>query len=200
MIKLIFIRHPETKWSKQKKYLGKTDISLSLKGQGQAKLLSNYLKNEDISVIYSSRLKRALETAAIIAKSYNLKMKTDAMLDEIDFGEWEGMTFKQLQKRYSKLVQTYLSDPLNAKFPSGESLLEFKNRVDEALEEILARERGTVVIVSHAGVNRISICSLLNLPISCFWQIKQDIGAINIVEIYQNTNIISLINHTLWGN
>lgn len=200
MIKLIFIRHPETKWNKQKRYLGKTDIFLSPKGQKQARLLFNYLKNKDISVIYSSKLKRALETATTIAKPYNLEVKEDARLEEIDFGKWEGMTFNQIRKKYPNLARKYLSDPLNTKIPDGESLLKFRNRINKALEKILAREKGTIVIISHAGVNRIIICSLFKLPLSYFWQIKQDIGAINIIEIYKDMNIISLINHTLWEN
>ncbi len=200
MIKLILIRHSETKWNKQKRYLGKTDIALSPKGQKQAGLISGYLRNKNISVIYSSKLKRALETAATIAKPHNLEVKEDKRLNEIDFGKWEGMTFNQIQKKYPILARKYLSNPLNIKIPEGESLLKFRNRINRALKKILAQEKGTIVIVSHAGVNRIIICSLLKLPLSCLWQIKQDIGAINIIEIYKNMNIISLINHTLWEN
>ena len=200
MIKLILIRHTETKWNKQKKYLGRTDISLSPKGQKQAGFISGYLRNKNISVIYSSKLKRAIETATAIAKPHNLEVKQDAGLNEIDFGKWEGMTFNQIRKKYPDLARKYLSDPLNTKIPEGESLLKFRNRINKALEKILAQEKGTIVIISHAGVNRIIICSLLKLPLSYLWQIKQDIGAINIIEIYKNMNIISLINHTLWEN
>ena len=200
MIKLILIRHTETKWNKQKKYLGRTDISLSPKGQKQAGFISGYLRNKNISVIYSSKLKRVIETATAIAKPHNLEVKQDVGLNEIDFGKWEGMTFNQIRKKYPDLARKYLSDPLNTKIPEGESLLKFRNRINKALEKILAQEKGTIVIISHAGVNRIIICSLLKLPLSYLWQIKQDIGAINIIEIYKNMNIISLINHTLWEN
>ena len=58
--------------------------------------------------------------------------------------------------------------------------MKFRNRINKAMEKILAQEKGTVAIISHAGVNRIIICNLLKLPLSYFWQIKQDIGAINI--------------------
>jgi len=200
MIKLIFIRHPATSWERQQRYLGRTDIALSQKGERQVEPLSNYLRNENISAIYSSNLIRAYQTASIIAKYHSLKVKKDERLNEIDFGEWEGITFNQIRKRYPKIARKYLSNPLNTRIPGGESLLKFKNRINEALEKILAQEKGTVVIISHAGVNRIIICSLFKLPLSYFWQIKQDIGAINIVEIHRNMKIISLINHTLWEN
>ena len=217
MIKLIFIRHPTTIWEKQQRYLGRTDIALSRKGERQAELISDYLRNKNISAIYSSSLIRAYQTASIIDKHQSLKVKKDKQLNEIDFGEWEGMTFNQIRKRYPKLAQKYLSNPLNTKIPGAESLLKFRNRINKAIEKILAQKKGTVAIISHAGVNRIIICSLFKLPLSYFWQIKQDIGAINIIEIYQDihpvksceagisqkaksfngVNIISLINQAL---
>ena len=58
--------------------------------------------------------------------------------------------------------------------------MKFRNRINKAMEKILAQEKGTAAIVSHAGVNRIIICNLLILPFSYFWQIKKDIVAINI--------------------
>ncbi len=200
MVKLIFIRHPEVSWNKQQRYLGKTDIALDRQGKKQAKLISNYLKNKNIFAVYSSNLKRAYQTASIVAKYHFLDVRKDAGLNEIDFGGWEGMTFNQIQKKYPKLARKYLSDPLNTKIPKGESLLKFRNRVNKALKKILSHEKGTIVIISHAGVNRIIICSLFRLPLSYFWQIKQDVGAINIIEIHKKMNIISLINHTLWEN
>lgn len=238
MIKLILVRHPATKWDGKRRYLGRTDIALSQKGERQAEIISDYLRNENISAIYSSSLRRAYQTASIIAKrqflkpignfkgggeaqdkliSNGAKVKRDERLNEIDFGEWEGMTFDQIRKRYPKLAQEYLANPLNTQIPGAESLLKFRNRINKALEKILAREKGAVVIVSHAGVNKIIICNLLKLPLSYFWQIKQDIGAINIIEIHpvrdykggkkiqdkhisNGVNIISLINHILWEN
>jgi alpha-ribazole phosphatase len=200
MIELIFIRHPATSWGKRQKYLGRTDIALSRKGERQAELISNYLGNKNISAIYSSNLIRAYQTASIIAERHSLKIKKDGRLNEIDFGEWEGMTFGQIRKKYPQLAQKYLSDPLNTKIPGAESLTKFRNRINKATEKILAQDKGMVAVVSHAGVNRIIICNLLKLPFSYFWQIKQDIGAINIIEIHKSANIISLINHIPWEN
>ena len=117
MIELIFIRHPATNWDKQRRYLGRTEIGLSRKGQEQTGLISNYLRNKNISAIYSSNLIRAYQTASIIAKHHSLKVKKDEKLNEIDFGVWEGMTFNQIQKRFRKLAQKYLYDPLNTKIP-----------------------------------------------------------------------------------
>jgi len=200
MVELIFIRHPQTNWNKEQKYLGRADIALNHQGKKQAKSISNYLRKKNISAIYSSDLRRAYQTASIITKEHSLSIRKDARLNEIDFGNWEGMTFNQIQRKYPQLAKKYLSHPLKTKIPDGESFLKFRSRVNKALKEILAREKGKVVIISHAGVNRIIICSLLKLPLPCFWQIKQDIGAINIIEIHKKANIVSLINHIPWEN
>ncbi len=144
---------------------------------------------------------RAYQTACAISEYHPLlKVKRDEALNEIDFGKWEGMTFNQIKRKYPAISQKYLSDPLNTKIPQGESLLKFRSRVNKALEKILVQKKGAVAIISHAGVNRIIICSLLKLPLSYFWKIKQDVGAMNIIEIYKDINVISLINHTLWEN
>jgi len=200
MIKLIFIRHPATNWDKQQRYLGITDVGLNRKGQEQTELIANYLKNKNISAVYSSNLIRASRVASIIAKHHSLEVKNDEGLNEIDFGSWEGMTFDQILKKYPKMARKYLSDPLKVKIPKGESLLKFRNRVNKILKKIITQEKGAVAIITHAGVNRIIICNLLKFPLSYFWRIKQDIGAINIIESYQNINVISLLNHTLWEN
>ena len=77
-------------------------------------------------------------------------------------------------------MQKYLSNPLNTKIPGDDSLMKFRNRKNKAMEKILAQEKGTLAIIAHAEVNSIIIFKLLILPFSYFWQIKQDIGAINI--------------------
>jgi len=200
MIKLILIRHPETDWNKQKRYMGRADIPLNSRGRKQARIISNYLKKEKVSVVYSSGLKRALETAELIAKTHNLKVKEDERLNETDFGQWEGMTFKQIQKRYPGLAKKFLSNLLKLKIPGGESFSEFKNRISASLKEILAEEQGNVVIIAHGGVNRVIICELLKIPFSHLWQIKQDGGAINKIEIYEDINVASLINYIPWEN
>jgi len=200
MIKLIFIRHTETEWNKQKKYLGKTDVALSRKGIKQSEIISHYLKGKKITAVYSSGLKRAYQTASIIAEKHSLKVKKDERLDEIDFGDWEGMTFSQVQKKYPRLAKKYISVPLDTKIPKGESFFKFKSRINRSLKEILNKAKGTVVIVSHGGVNRVIFCDLLKIPFSHFWQIKQDLGAINIIEVYGKNNIASLVNCVLWEN
>ncbi len=200
MIELIFIRHPETEWNKEKRYLGKTDVALSRKGKKQSEIISKYLKKKKITAVYSSDLKRAYQAASDIAEKHSLKVKKDKRLNEIDFGAWEGLTFEQIRKKYPKLAEKYLFLPLDTRAPYGESFTSFKNRINRALKEILAGARGTIVIVGHGGVNRVIFCSLLKIPFFFFFQIKQEAGAINVIEIHKGVNVTSLVNFILWEN
>ena len=90
------------------------------------------------------------------------------------------MTLNQIQKKTPSLCKNIFLILINTKIPGDESLMKFRNRKNKPMEKILAQEKGTLAIIAHAGVNRIIICNLLKLPFSYSWQVKQDIGAINI--------------------
>ncbi len=197
-MEIIFIRHPSTDGNEQKKYLGNTDAVLSRKGEKQARIIARFLRKKKISAVYSSALKRSFWLASLIAREHSLKVKQEKGLCEFDFGQWEGMTFDQIKKKYPRIAQKYLLDPLNVRIPGGESFSRFKNRVIMVIKKILRKEKGTVVIVGHGGVNRIIFCFLMKIPFLRFWHIKQDVGAINAIEMNKGFNVISFLNLKLW--
>jgi alpha-ribazole phosphatase len=197
-MEIIFIRHPATDANEQKKYLGNTDAVLNQRGEKHIKLIARFLKNKKISAVYSSSLERAFRTAQAIAKEHSLNVTKEKGLDEFNFGVWEGKTFEEIQKEYPSEAKDFLFNPLKLKVTKGESFSSFKKRVEKALAGILEKETGTIVIVSHGGVNRIIICSLLGLPFTHYWQMKQDLGAINIIERIKGFSTISLLNFKPW--
>lgn len=95
---LLLVRHGETEWNKLGKFQGCTDIELSKDGINQAENLKLKL-NEEFDVIYSSPLKRAYETAKILAKDKDITILED--IREINFGEWEGLTISQNIRKIS---------------------------------------------------------------------------------------------------
>jgi len=92
-MKLILVRHGETRWNRENRVVGHTGIALDSNGRRQVELLARKLENDSVSAIYSSPLIRARETAAAIARIHRLRVIKDDALKEIDAGELEGLTF-----------------------------------------------------------------------------------------------------------
>ncbi|MBU0478767.1 alpha-ribazole phosphatase [bacterium] len=199
MGKIFIIRHGQTSGNSALKYFGITDVELNEEGIIQAGLASKRLEKENIYRIYSSSLKRAFKTAEIIAKSHRISIELKEDLREINFGNWEGLSFQEIQMSYPHEFSEWQNNIMGFTMPQGESILELKRRVETAFNEILnsARENN-VVIVTHGGPIRIILSKILspNALETAFWKIKQDNAALNIIENTDNTQIISLINDT----
>ncbi len=101
MTKLLLVRHGQTLWNHVARYQGHTDIDLSDTGRTQAKLLSMRLAGVSLQAVYASDLRRALDTARIIAEPHDLAVQALPQLREINFGAWEGLTFKEIKAGYS---------------------------------------------------------------------------------------------------
>ena len=185
MKKLILIRHGETEYTKTRRYCGHEDIPLNAKGIKQAKRLSGKLKSMRVDRIYSSDLKRALETAKIaFPKKTILKKKR---LREIDFGEFSGLTFEEAKRIYPRSYKTWLNDPAKSRIPKGESMSILKNRVEACFKIIFGQNpKKTIALVSHGGPIRIILLKILGQNLDKFWNIKQDTATINVIEFKKN--------------
>ena len=199
MVRIMLLRHCETELNNEKRCLGKTDISLNNNGRRRAKSLGMQLKDINIGKIYSSELKRAYETANKVAEAHALEVEKLPGLNEINFGKWERLTFDEIKSRDKEKADEYLNNPLNFRFPDGETLQELDARVLCALNLILKKHSNankTVLIVAHGGTNRIILGKALNLPLKEHWRIKQDLGCINIIDFFEDFAVVSLMNYT----
>lgn len=133
MIRLYLIRHGETEWNKAKRFQGWTDIELSEEGIRQAELLGERFKKIDIDEIYSSPLKRAVSTAKAVAKATNLDIKTNENFKEINFGEWEGLTAKEISAKFGNDFDEFIRYPENGTFPGDISFDHVTERIKKAL-------------------------------------------------------------------
>lgn len=200
MLRITLIRHCETDWNKERRYLGNTDIHLNENGIKNAKILANFLKNENFTEIYSSELSRTYETASIIAEFHGLQIKKIKEFNEINFGKFEGLTFDEISEKFGQeVVERYLKDTLNFKFPNGESFRKFYVRVLKGINFILSKynENDNILIVSHSGVNKIFLGKALEISFKkSFWRIKQDVGCINIINFFvpEKFAVVELIN------
>lgn len=189
--RLILIRHCETDWNLQRKYCGFQDAILNDRGKAQAVLLRERLKKELIYKVYSSNRRRAIQTAKIIFKRADIEIFSD--LKEIHFGIFEGLTYKEIMKRYPEIYKRWLKTPFDVNIPEGESLLHFKKRILKVIRKIASFNcNKTVAIVSHGGVIGILIMHILksNDP----WSHIPTPGSLSIVEYKNGRPKIKLLN------
>jgi alpha-ribazole phosphatase len=195
LTRLLLVRHGETDLQSSLRYWGKTDVELGPAGIQQAEQLRDRLAAEKVNAVYSSDLKRAADTAGIIAVRHNLKVITCPELREVDFGKLEGLEFNEINKLFPEVAQMWLSRSPFLAYPEGESLTDFDNRVS-TFELRLKNHRAdeTVLIVAHYGVLRSLICRLLQLDMKNRWNIRIDLASLSIIETYPDVNILCLLN------
>jgi len=209
MTTIILVRHGETEWNVAEIFRGRIDVDLNETGIKQAELLAEYLSDLKINAIYSSPLKRALKTAETIAGCHKLNVEIAPGLVDFNYGEWQGMSHQEVKAKYKELYAEWLNSPDKVKMPSGESLSDVRERAMGVVDSIIARHKGTVVLVSHRVVNKVLICALLGLDDSRFWNIKQDNCGIT-TFVYENGRFIlteninnsylKLLHQTLLGD
>jgi alpha-ribazole phosphatase len=197
LTKMLLVRHGETIWNHTSRYQGHTDIELSETGRNQAKLLAAELKKEKVKAVYSSDLKRAYETAAILASLHNLPVQVTEQLREINFGEWEGLTYQEIMEKYKDLASEWYQYPGKVRLPGGENFEELKGRAySAALDLMYQNDPGTIIVVAHGGTIRAIICGILDIDLNHAFQIRQDNTALNIIDYHPENGyiVLSLLN------
>lgn len=150
-MKVYITRHGETEWNIQGKIQGNLDSPLTERGLVGAEKLSEAIKAKEIDCIISSPLLRAFRTAKIAAGD-SIPVVTRDSLKEINCGEFQGYGFQEVWELYPELKDIIKVDPYNFKYPGGESLKEFNNRVVEGFESILEEYKDSnIMIVGHGG-------------------------------------------------
>ncbi len=152
---LLLIRHAESNWNAAGRWQGHGDPALSERGVEQANLLARELASESIDVIVSSDLRRAAETAAILARARGLRPLLNPRLRELDLGRWEGLTRDQIECADGAALRRFDSGDLDVRPGGGENLRELAQRARSAVAEVVSAHAGRrLAIVTHLGVIR----------------------------------------------
>jgi len=197
-LKLILIRHGETYWNKERRIQGgSSDTELSEVGLKQANLLTSFLKGENLSVIVSSPLKRALDTAKAIASQHKIPIEVDAGLKEIEVGEMEGLSASSLSTGFSQYLMRGWQEGGSGRLPGGESFVELQQRSWACIERLLAVHKDrTAVVVSHYFVILAIIFKALGLQLDCLPKFRLDTGGVSIIEFNERGPRLVLFNDT----
>lgn len=149
--RVIFIRPGETDWNRDLRYQGWVAIPLNSYGKRQAQRLANYIRNIGVGALYTSDLKRATETADLLAEKLGSAPIADQRLRERDIGVWQGLTQQEMQLWYPAEYAQFVGDPDGYRVPEGESRKDVRERILAAFNEYLAADKGeTIAILSHS--------------------------------------------------
>ncbi len=197
-MKLILIRHGETEWNKQRRIQGcRSDTRLSQKGLEQADRLAAALRKERIDAIYASPMKRASETAQIIAEACKLPVHVFNELREIDAGELDGLFERELTGLYETAWKEFRNGNASTPLPGGESLQDVQKRTSWAVDRMLEKHiDGTVVVVAHLLANLAMVCQALGINLGQAARFKQAPASITILELTTQGNSLFLFNDT----
>ena len=162
---IVFVRHGETDWNRQRRVQGSQGPTLNDAGKDQAKGLARLLWEVPLAAVYTSALPRAKETAAYVAGPHSLNIHIDPRLNEIHHGDWEGLSEEALPDL--PLYRRWREDPTCCALPGSEPLAEVHRRALEAMREIVARhpeQEGLIAVVSHQVVLALLKCYVLDKP------------------------------------
>jgi len=195
--RVIIVRHGRTEWNRVERFRGRVDIGLDEVGMKQAEVAAKRIREWPISAIYSSPLRRAMDTAEIIAAPLELNVQPMSGIIDIDYGSWQGLSTEQVVARDDSLYSRWIKSPYEVKFPGGESFTEVRERVASAIGDLIQQHpKETFVLVSHKVICQILILNLLGLDSSHFWQITQDVCAMNLFEVRGGIPSVLFLNDT----
>jgi 2,3-bisphosphoglycerate-dependent phosphoglycerate mutase len=152
---LILARHGETDWNRENRFQGHADPPLNALGRGQSAELAETLAGEALARVYTSPLRRAAETAEIVARRLGLEVEPLEPLREIDVGAWSGLTRDDVAARFPDSYARWLDQgPLG--YEDGETYEQLEARVVPAIRGLAERHpTETILVVTHGGPTRV---------------------------------------------
>ena len=151
MTEILLARHGQTAWNVERRWQGHADVPLDTLGRDQSHDLAERLARERFDAVYSSDLRRASETAEVVAARHGLPVRQLRELREIDVGSWSGLTTDEIQRRDPAARDRVAAYGYG--WEDGENPDEMQARALEAVSRIAAEHpRGRVLVVAHGGV------------------------------------------------
>ena len=194
--RIYLVRHGQVVGHEERRYNGQGDVPLTAAGEAQFGLLQLRLADKPLAAVYCSDLQRTLVGARVLAQPFALQPVALADLRELHIGDWEGMTWQELQSRYPQQWQARLDDIVHYRVPGGENLIDLAGRVLPAIRAIVERHQGEdVVVVAHGGVNRVILLDAIGAPLERLFHIEQDFGCLNTIDYFADGNrVVRLLN------
>lgn len=194
-MEVILVRHGQTKENKDKVFHGWIDSSLDDIGLEQANSIAAHLSGEQIDAILTSPLKRTVDTARIIASKKNdCEIFQEDGIKEINFGLFEGLTYSEISSMYRDEASKWEQESLKYRFPQGESIPDFFNRIKAFWDNMIQKDYKKVVLVTHEGCIRCILSYITNNCVDLFWKYSVKTGSISRIAFDDGFSYILSIN------
>ena len=172
MTTILLARHGESDWNRDKRWQGHADRPLTDVGRAQARDLAARLADTELDAVYSSDLKRARETAEIVARSRGLDVDVMAQLREVDVGSWSGLTRSGAENRFPEAYRRWVAG--GEGWDDGETYEQLSKRVVGAVYAIAADHPGErVLVVTHGGSIRTVHATALGVDVQTYRRIRR---------------------------
>jgi broad specificity phosphatase PhoE/ribonuclease HI len=195
----LLLRHGQTALSVERRFSGRGDPDLTELGRAQAAALAARvaaLPRPPVAV-WASPLKRAYDTASLVAQAIQAEVWVDERLRECDFGAWEGLTYGEIQERHPAELAAWLGDP-DVPAPGGESFAAVTRRVRQARDAILAAQPGApVAVVSHVTPVKVLLGLALDAARGVLYRMHLDLASLSQVDWYADgAAVVRRVNDT----
>jgi broad specificity phosphatase PhoE len=183
---MLLIRHGATEANERRPYIlqgASIDLPLSPTGRTQAGAVAAFLSSQPLAAVYSSGMRRAVETAEAIAGPHGREVATEPDLREVDVGQWEALDWLTIEQRFPEAYYAFRDDPGSTPYLGGESYADVQKRAMPVIERLLAKHAGeTFAVVAHNVVNRACLAATLPLEIRYAKEIEQSNCCVNVIE------------------
>ena len=197
--RLLLIRHAEVEARYQGVFGGRIDMELSPRGHQQAAALEKYLHSRPLSAIYASPMRRVQQTLAPLLVNGTPKPVILQDLREVDFGDWTGMAWEEIQARFGISAFAWLEQLECDGIANAESAETLQERVEPCLRQILAAHAGQqVAVVCHGGIIRMLLGILLRWPLARMGAFEIEYASLTQVVVHPHKAELQLLNFTPW--
>lgn len=179
---LILVRHGECAGNVEGRFRGRVDFPLNPRGREQAAACAKAMVRMSPSVVYTSPLVRAFDTAAAIAAACSIPVVPEERLNNMSLGEWENRKKDEIAREFPDQWNLWMQHPESLRVPGAETLDEVMRRSVECVNELVARHRGdTIAVTSHRTVLKPMIAGLLGIRSPWFWKVHMDTASISVI-------------------
>jgi broad specificity phosphatase PhoE len=187
----LLIRHGESVGNREWRLQGQREYPMTERGRCQAEALAHRLARRRVAAVYSSPLQRAWETATVIAGALGLEAQALPAIQEYDFGELSGLTWREIRERAPAVAEAVVSHSVEyPHYPGEEGRENFRQRVCDALWDLRERHRGeTVAVVTHAGAIAVFLLAVLGRPYQRPIPFVVENGSITVVETLEQSGL-----------